>query len=43
MFSLFILGYVEDTEKGVSFRMYGGMQWNVYIEVGQYQNYKFYY
>ena len=34
MFSLFILGYVEDTEKGVSFRMYGGLQWNVYIEVG---------
>lgn len=32
-FDLFILGYVEDPVTGKSFRLPGGLQWAVYIEV----------
>ena len=33
MFSFLILGYVEDKEKGISYRMFGEMELNIYIEV----------
>ena len=32
-FNLFLLGYVEDPNTGLSFRLPGGLQWEVYIEV----------
>ena len=32
-FDLFLLGYVEDFKTGLSFRLPGGLQWKVYIEV----------
>ena len=32
-FDLFLLGYVEDPDTGLSFRLPGGLQWKVYIEV----------
>ena len=32
-FDLFILGYVEDTKSGLSFRLPGGLQWAVFVEV----------
>ena len=41
-FSLFIIGYVEDAETGLSFRLPGGMKWSVYVEVSlQLISYKF--
>lgn len=33
MFSFLILGYIEDEEKGLSFRMFDRMEWNIFIEV----------
>ena len=32
-FDLFVLGYVEDPNTGLSFRLPGGLQWAIYIEV----------
>lgn len=32
-FDLFLLGYVEDASTGLSFRLPGGLEWAVYIEV----------
>ena len=32
-FDLLVLGYVEDQRSGLSFRLPGGMQWAIYIEV----------
>lgn len=32
-FDLFILGYVEDPESGLSFCLPEGLAWSVYIEV----------
>ena len=32
-FNLFVLGYVEDQATGLSFRIPGGLQWAIYIEV----------
>ena len=32
-FSLFIVGYVEDFSSGLSFRLPGGLQWSVFVEV----------
>jgi len=32
-FDLLILGYVEDTASGKTFRFPGGLQWEIYIEV----------
>ena len=32
-FDLLVLGYVEDLDTGLSFRIPGGLQWAVYIEV----------
>ena len=32
-FNLLILGYVEDKDTGLSFRLPGGRGWRVYIEV----------
>ncbi len=32
-FDLFVLGYVEDADSGLSFRMPGQLMWAVYIEV----------
>ena len=32
-FFLFILGYVEDFSSGLSFRLPGGLQWSVFVEV----------
>ena len=34
-FDLFVLGYVEDHKSGLSFRLPGGMQWSVYVEVSE--------
>ena len=34
-FDLLILGYVEDQDTGRSFRIPGGLQWAIYIEVRQ--------
>lgn len=31
-FDLFVLGYVEDPNTGLSFRLPGGLEWAVYIE-----------
>lgn len=33
-FDLFLLGYVEDQSTGLSFRLPGGLEWAIYIEVG---------
>ncbi len=33
-FDLLILGYVEDPVTGKSFRVPGGHQWAIYVEVG---------
>lgn len=33
-FDLLLLGYVEDPETGLSFRIPGSLQWALYIEVG---------
>ena len=33
MFDLIILGYVEDTETGLSFKLPGGLNWKFFIEV----------
>lgn len=38
-FDLLMLGYVEDQETGLSFRIPGEMKWNIYIEV-KYLKYK---
>ncbi len=35
-FDLLILGYVEDPVTGRSFRVPGGLQWAIYIEVNEY-------
>ena len=32
-FDLLVLGYVEDPDTGLSFRIPGGLEWAVYIEV----------
>ena len=32
-FDLLVLGYVEDLESGLSYRIPGGLEWAVYIEV----------
>ena len=32
-FDLLMLGYVEDSETGLSFRIPGGLAWAVYVEV----------
>ena len=32
-FDLLVLGYVEDTNTGASFRIPGGLEWAIYIEV----------
>lgn len=32
-FDLFLLGYVEDSNTGLSFRLPGGLTWEIYIEV----------
>ena len=32
-FDLLILGYVEDPTTGISFRIPGGLEWAIYIEV----------
>ena len=32
-FDLLVLGYVEDLDTGLSFRIPGGLDWAVYIEV----------
>ena len=32
-FELIILGYVEDKESGLSFRLPGGINWQIYVEV----------
>ena len=32
-FDLFLLGYVEDSDTGLSFRIPGGLKWEIYIEV----------
>jgi len=32
-FDLLVLGYAEDPETGLSFRIPGGLEWAVYIEV----------
>ena len=37
-FDLFVLGYVEDANTGLSFRMPGQLQWAVYIEVSHTPN-----
>ena len=34
-FDLFLLGYVEDPNTGLSFRLPGGLKWEVYVEVNQ--------
>ena len=33
MFDLLVLGYVEDPDTGLSFRLPGGQEWSIYIEV----------
>ena len=33
-FELLMLGYVEDSDTGLSFRIPGGLRWAVYVEVG---------
>ena len=35
-FDLLLLGYVEDRETGLSFRIPGGLQWAIYVEVCMY-------
>lgn len=35
-FDLFVLRYVEDSNTGLSFRLPGGLEWAIYIEVRQY-------
>lgn len=32
-FDLFVFGYVEDRDTGLSFRLPGGQSWTVYVEV----------
>ena len=32
-FDLLIFGYVEDLETGVAFRLPGGLQWRLFVEV----------
>ena len=32
-FDFLILGYVEDPETGLSFRLPGGLAWAIYVEV----------
>ena len=32
-FDLLVLGYAEDPETGLSFRIPGGLEWAIYIEV----------
>lgn len=32
-FFLFVVGYIEDQSTGLSFRLPGGLQWSVYVEV----------
>ena len=32
-FDLLILGYVEDIDTGLSFRIPGGLAWSIYVEV----------
>ena len=32
-FDLLIVGYVEDPDTGLSFRIPGGLQWAIYVEV----------
>ena len=32
-FSLFIIGYIEDQSTGLSFRLPGGQQWSLFVEV----------
>ena len=38
-FNLFILGYVEDTCSGASFRLPSDSDWSVYVEVCMTHNY----
>ena len=33
LFELLMLGYVEDSSTGLSFRIPGGLGWAVYVEV----------
>lgn len=32
-FFLFVVGYIEDQSTGLSFRLPGGLQWSIYVEV----------
>ena len=32
-FDLLMLGYVEDSDTGLSFRIPGGLSWAIYVEV----------
>ena len=32
-FDLLLLGYVEDSNTGLSFRIPGGLKWAIYVEV----------
>ena len=36
-FDLLMLGYVEDSDTGQSFRIPGGRSWAIYVEVGIYE------
>ncbi len=33
LFDFLLLGYAEDPQSGLSFRMQSGITWNIYIEV----------